>query len=185
MSEQGWKLLDRALDAEAIDEATRYIAREKHDEHHGTQPFVIFRTGPELVALPAIVFDEITEMRPIHTLPHRLSDVVLGLTNVRGELVVCVSLARLVGIDMTDQAYTPHAARRRLIIIRSEGNRIVFPADEVYGTYRFRPEDAKEVPATVAKATANYTRAMLPWRGSSVGLLDDQLIFYTVNRSLA
>ena len=36
--------------------------------------------------------------RLIHSLPHRRQGIVLGLVNVRGELLICVSLARLLGI---------------------------------------------------------------------------------------
>ena len=36
----------------------------------------------------------------------------------------------------------------------------------------------------MAKATVTYSTALLPWRGHSVGTLDDQLLFYTLKRSL-
>ena len=41
------------------------------------------------------------------------------------------------------------------------------------------------VPATAAKAAATYATALLSWRQKSVGLLDPQLLFHTINRSLA
>jgi len=57
--------------------------------------------------------------------------------------------------------------------------------DEVYGLHRFQARELQEVPATVAKATATYTRAILAWQNTSVGLLDGPLLLYTLNRSLA
>ncbi len=48
---------------------------------------------------------EVTNLRPIHSLPHRRSGVMLGLANVRGELLICVSLAMLLGV-------APAAAKR-------------------------------------------------------------------------
>src|SRR2546422_1979826 len=37
---------------------------------------------------------EVAERRVIHSLPHRRTGIVLGVVNVRGELLVCVSLGR-------------------------------------------------------------------------------------------
>ena len=76
-------------------------------------------------------------------------------------------------------------AYRRLLVIRRDDVRAVCPVDEVHGIHRFHPRELKDVPATVAKATATYSKAVLPWRGHSVGLLDDQLLFYALKRSLA
>ena len=45
--------------------------------------------------------------------------------------------------------------------------------------------DVNAVPATVAKATATCTKGMLAWRDQGVGILDDQLLFDHLNRSLA
>jgi chemotaxis-related protein WspD len=38
---------------------------------------------------------------------------------------------------------------------------------------------------TVSKASTTYVTAMLPWQGRMVGCLDEQLVLYTLNRSLA
>jgi chemotaxis-related protein WspD len=73
---------------------------------------------------------------------------------------------------------------RRLLVVSREGQRMVFPVDEMHGIHRFHTRELKEVPATVARATATYSKAMLSWQESTAGLLDDQLLFYTVNRSL-
>ena len=46
------------------------------------------------------------------------------------------------------------------------------------------PSELTEVPSTVAKATVSYSTALLRWQGHSVGTLDDELLFYTLRRSL-
>jgi len=43
----------------------------------------------------------------------------------------------------------------------------------------------KEVPATIARATATYSKALLSWHEHSVGLLDPELVFHSLKRSLA
>jgi chemotaxis-related protein WspD len=55
----------------------------------------------------------------------------------------------------------------------------------VHGIHRYNPQILQEVPATVAKAAARYTKAMLPWQGTAVGRLDEEVIFHTLDRGVA
>jgi len=180
-------LLDREVDSAYLAQAAQEIRAERHAATRDTDSVVIFRIGSEWLALPAAVFQEVCALRPVHSLPHRRSGAVLGIANVRGALLLCVSLHALLGIDKAPAAYG--AQRRliheRLLVVCRDGERLVFPVDEIHGIHRFRPEQLGEVPATVAKSTATYTRAMLPWQDKTVGVLDDQLLFYSLNKSLA
>jgi len=112
--------------------------------------------------------------------------VVLGVTNVRGELLVCVSLSHMLSLEKTTESTQgqQQPIHRRLLVLHGESSRTVFPVDEVHGIHRFHPRELQKVPATVAKATATYTTAILSWHNKSVGLLDDQLLLYTLHRSL-
>lgn len=180
------RLLDGELSADYIAAWTAHFAEEKAVDELGTDSIVIFRIGSEWLALPTRVFVEVADVRAVHSLPHRRSAVILGLTNVRGELLICVSLGTALGLETVaekpDQRRTVH---KRLLVIQSEACRLVFPVDEVCGVQRFHASELGEVPATVAGAAATYTKAILPWKGKSVGCLDEQLLFYTLNRSLA
>jgi chemotaxis-related protein WspD len=128
-------------------------------------------------------------LRPIHSLPHRRDGVVLGVTNVRGGLLVCISLAVILGSTARPEAAGAPSGRRaavpRLLVARATAGAVVFPVDEVQGMERFRTQDLKDVPATLAQAQAAYTRALVPLGDRMVGLLDEQLLFYTVERALA
>jgi chemotaxis-related protein WspD len=72
----------------------------------------------------------------------------------------------------------------RLLVLRRDAVRVVCPVDEVHGVVRFRRDTLRDLPATLAKAATRYSVKLLPWNGRSVGLLDDQLLFYTVKRSI-
>ena len=50
---------------------------------------------------------------------------------------------------------------------------------------RFDPQLLQSLPSTVSKAAARYTQGVLPWGQPSVGLLEEQLLLYTLGRSLA
>src|SRR5579872_4617099 len=80
-------------------EWTRHFGEPRPAADSKTHSFVIFRVGAEWLALPTSVVTEVADSRPIHSLPHRRNSAVLGLVNVRGELLVCVSLGRVLGVD--------------------------------------------------------------------------------------
>lgn len=178
-------LLDRDLPSAYLDEWRSHFSQERRVEEPDSEAIVVFRIGDEWLGLPTAVFSEFVDMRAIHSLPHRRNSVLLGLTNVRGELLVCVSLGKALGIEQDTKKPQRRTVYRRLVVIRDKDARIVFPADEVHGLRKFHPGELTEVPATVAKATATHTRAILPWEDRAIGCLDAQLLFYTLNRSLA
>ena len=179
-------MLDSELPAEYLEEWTAHFARAKEITRADTHSVVIFRLHAEWFALPTTIFLEVCDLRPIHTLPHRRGRTVLGLANVRGELLICVSLAELLGLEPLPETRKAklHATHERLLVVAREGTRFVFPVQEVHGIHRFNPQDAREAPATLARAAATYSRGVLTWQNKSVGWLDDQLLFYTLNHSL-
>jgi len=182
------QVLDRERPQEGLEALTRLFAAPGPGEQRASRSCFVFRLGGEWLALPTVALDEVADLRAIHSLPHRRSGVVLGLANVRGELLVCVSLGQLLGIDALAGAQTarhPRATHRRLLVVRHQGSRLAFPVDEVHGTLRFLEDELRPVPTTVARAAASYSKAMLAWREHAVGLLDDELLFHSLNRSLA
>src|SRR5262245_38052092 len=91
-------LLDRAR-VHDLEATARLFAADKQEQVRGSKSSFLFRIGSEWLAIATPVVDEVADLRSIHSLPHRRSGVVLGLANVRGELIVCVSLAQLLGIE--------------------------------------------------------------------------------------
>jgi len=181
-------LLDRPVSPDGLVEHTRHFARPKDADERGTVSVVIFRVDDEWLALPMTVVMEIVGLRQIHSLPHRRGGVVLGVTNVRGELVVCVSLAQLLGLSNdapVTGAMTTRATHKRLMVIRHEDFRAVCPADEVDGVHRVHLWELEDLPATVGKASGRHSRAIVMWRDHAVGLLDERLLFSGLRRSLS
>jgi chemotaxis-related protein WspD len=168
-------------------EWTRHFAEPKQAEDIETRSIVIFRIGSEWLALPTSVVTEVANVLPVHSLPHRQSRAVLGIASVRGELLVCVSLGQVVGVEPLTAANRVRQSTvyKRLLVIRREDVRVVCPVDEVHGIHHVHLRELKEVPTTVAKATVTFSTALLSWRERSVGILDDQLVFYSLKRSLS
>jgi chemotaxis signal transduction protein len=181
-------LLDRALDPADLREATERVARRDISHRALTQTNFVFRLGPEWLALPNEVIDEVLVPRAIHSLPHHQGGIVRGLVNVRGQLTICVRLESLLQLN----AAAAKAGRtglqrlsRRLVVLMSQGHRVAFEADEVHGANRFDPDSSREVPATVTHSMASFTRGVLPWGDYTVGQLDAELLLHAINRQLA
>jgi chemotaxis-related protein WspD len=180
------QLLDAEPPTDELVKWTSHFAEPKQVKELDTQAIVIFRAATEWLALRAPCVAEVASVLPIHKLPHRPNAVILGLANVRGELVVCASLLHLLGLPQarTGQQALP-TEKKRLLVIRHEQVRAVCPVDEVHGVHRFHPRELRDVPATVARTTTTYSRAVLPWRERSIGVLDEALLFAALKRSVA
>jgi chemotaxis-related protein WspD len=183
-STAGVRLLDRPLLPEYRHAWTEHFARKKTLPAPAKTSALLFRINAEWLALPAQAFQEVAERRFVHSLPHRRQGVVLGLVNVRGELLICVSLGHLLGLDPIPLRESRRATYDRLLVSLWGGQRFVFPTDEARGIHRFQAPELTEPPATLAKSRLSYTRGVLHWQGQAVGLLDADLLFSSLNRSL-
>jgi chemotaxis-related protein WspD len=177
-------LLDRPLLPNYRRAWTEHFARERKLAGPARHSALLFRIDSEWLALPAPAFQEVVESRPVHSLPYRRDGVVLGLVNVRGELLICVSLSHLLGLSRGPLPAGPRRTYTRLLVAQRHGDRIVFPADEVRGILRYETLEVQELPATLAKSGRSHTQGILHWQDRPVGLLDAELLFSSFNRSL-
>src|SRR6202020_2841340 len=82
------ELLDRELPEGYLQTAPPAPATPPREEGRRSGSAVIFRLGREWLALATDVFKEVGQLRAIHSVPHQRNGVVLGVANVRGELLV-------------------------------------------------------------------------------------------------
>ena len=167
-------------------EWTEHLAEETASVAVGT-PFLVFRIGDEWLALNIGVMEEVGESRPIHSLPHRREGVLLGVVNVRGELLACVSVGRLLGIERGVGKGTalPGKSSGRLLVVSHAGEHYAFPVTEVRGVQHLAlPADAP-APAPDDQVMGAAGRGRVEWRGRSVCCLDEAKLFASLNRSLA
>ena len=177
----GLGLFDREPPQGYAEKWTRLLAEEKAARAVGLLSAVVFGLGRESMAVRTACFHSVRARRPIHTVPHRTAGHVLGLVNVQGEIVPCVSLAGVVGVDGTESRET---VRGRLLVLKDVGGLWVLPVDKVVGVVRFDPKGLTPPPVTVAKSPATFTRGMFVLDGADVALLDEQLLFAALSRSL-
>jgi chemotaxis-related protein WspD len=179
-------LLDRETPEDWLRERTMRVAIREQLADRGTKSIVIFRIGVEWLGLATDVFQEVAEECTIHTLPHRRSGILGGLVSVRGELLLCVNLGALLGVDPAPETTGAGKKTPHLLVCNRKGDRLSFIVNEVFGIHRYNPAELRAAPVTLAKAaTGAWTFGMLPWNGRTVGCLDDELVFYALNKGLA
>jgi chemotaxis-related protein WspD len=178
----GRSLLDKEPDSDYLKEWTAFIAEEREDFLESSDSVIVFRLETELFAFPASIFLEIEEAKDIHKIPHKTDGIFLGLANIKGELQLCFSLKEFLGIEKSGASAESH--KNRFLVILRDDCSWVFPADEVLGIYKYETKDVQNIPATVSKAGANYTKNVFKLEGKTIGLLDDELIVYALKRRI-
>lgn len=178
------RFLDRPITTEYRREWTDHFAREKRIAIPSKTSAVIFRIGTEWLAMPTQAFSEVAERRPLHSLPHRRNGVVIGIVNVRGELLICAALDRLLRLESEATPKRSRIVFHRLLVSEWMGQRFAFPVHEVHGVHRFHQEDLRAPPTTVARSNLSCALGVFPWRKYSVGFLDPDALYASLNRNL-
>ena len=184
--EKAARLFERPAPPGYREEWARILAEPPEKPPEEVVSVIVFRVGPEWLALPCEAFRECVPRTMIHRVPHLHSEVLLGLTAVRGELYPAVSLAALLGIETSGGGpeKSRAAAHPRMAVISKDGEDYVAPVDEVLGFARLTPEQIQPAPATVEKSRAVHTRGVFELDGRRVVLLDEELVFHDLKRRL-
>lgn len=185
-TQEGRALLNREAPQEYLEEWVAVLAREREVVSRDEKSAQVFRLISEWLALPAHCWMEVIEVRPVRHIPHRSSQVLLGLVSVRGENHLCVSLSNLLGIEKSETPETTGSRKTslRFCVVRKDNISWVFPADEMYGLVSFKEKDVEAVPSTVAKSFQKFTRGLLNVNGKKIGLLDETRLFDGLSRSV-
>lgn len=178
----GSDLLNREIPPGYTDEWTELLEQKKEELNTNNISIIIFRIGREFLALRSAIFREIINPRSVHHIPHRSNNVLLGLTNVHGELQLCFSLKALTGNEDAEQT---DESEEKMLVIQSGGECWVFPVDQVLGVFRCNEGGEQNVPVTVSKASGTFTKKVIIYDQREVGLLDDELLIYTLQRRIS
>ena len=180
-SQAGQQLLEGEPPAEYIREQTALLAAELEDETAGSEALIVFRIGKEWLALDVDVLVEVAQPRIVQRVPHRSNQLLLGIVNIRGEIQLCVSLRSLLGMADADRlagsGADPSPSTCRLLVCERDGVRWACAVDEVSGVQRIGVNQLGNVPSTVAKSVKRLTNAVFRWEEKSVGRLDQERLF--------
>lgn len=178
----GRRFLDAPAPEGYREEWTKRLAVPIEEPSSDLTGVLIFRLGEEWLALPVQVLVEVTPRRPTHRVPHR-GGVIEGLVNIRGELYLCAHLDQVLGLKAHEEVLSVGRTGKspeRLLVVERDGERWVFPVDEVDQVGRFPLRELTGVPATVGRSLARMSRGVIHVQGRAIGLLDDERLFQTL-----
>lgn len=168
-------------------------ALQQDDERHSsavvevqvaTRSLLMFRLGEEWLALSTRSLVEVAPLQTVHSLPHQRSRALLGVANVRGALVACLSLVELLGLEASTPVTAAARVMPRMLIIAARGGPVVVPVDEVDGIHAIDQRLLDAASQSGPQASARYTRGVLPYKGRSLRWLDEEQLLSAVTRSL-
>ncbi len=183
----GRSLLMREIPRDYREYWTVLLAKEAATKSTDALSIVVFRLGDEWLGLPTKMIKEVSEMRPVHGIPNAKSAVVKGLVNVRGELKLWVSMGTLLSVDKGENIPSPLLRKNileRLVIFVKDSEQFVFPVSEIIGTHRIWRDNIRDVPVTAANSMYSHLAGLFELDGRHVGLLDQELLFNSLKRSL-
>jgi chemotaxis-related protein WspD len=175
----------RLLDRYALQQDDREQAPAERASEVKTRSLLMFRLGEEWLALATRSLVEVAPLQAIHSLPHQRSRALLGVANVRGALVACLSLVELLDLDGTSKLASGARVMPRMLIIAAHGGPVVVPVDEVDGIHAIDERLLEAASHSGTHAGARYTRGVLPFKGRSLRWLDEEQLLSAVTRSLA
>jgi chemotaxis-related protein WspD len=178
-----FQLLERPITEDYIKEWSNILMQKDQVSSVSKSSVVIFRLFQEWFALSVAAVKEITYSRPIHRIPHRSGKVLLGVANLNGELQSCISLNGLLEIGSSFNPYSP-ASYTRMIVLVQEKSLWIVPVDEIDGIQIWELSFLENVPVNISKSMHNYLKGIMKIDNRNIGLLDEELVFYSVKRSL-
>ena len=172
-SNAGRSLLNRESPDGYGDDWADILASEKMSKSKNLQSAVLFRLGGEWMSLPVSIINEITLLRNIYDIPHNRNKKIRGMVNIRGELIICMSLGNLLGVEKPDEDFIGNEhSINRLITIREDSGCIVFPVSEIDGIIYYEKDELTTAPDTIRNSAKNLIKGMTLVNDKNVGCID-------------
>jgi chemotaxis signal transduction protein len=115
--------------------------------------------------------------------------VKIGVLSVRGDILVHVSLAGLLGIPNDAESPASEGSHRqsapRVVVLADARGRLAISVDEVMGIHRYDPVVLRPVPATLGQAMVSYASALLAVGDRIVGVLDGTRMLASLSHALS
>ena len=146
---------------------------------------IVFRLGAEWLSLPVSMINEITMLRSIYDIPHNSNNKIRGMVNIRGELIICMSLGNLLGVEKPDEdLIEEERSINRLIMIRDNKGYIVFPVSEICGIMHYNQKTISPPPDTVKKSRLDFVTGITDFNDKSIGCIDHEKLITCIQETL-
>lgn len=182
------RLLERPVTDADLALGAEWAARPAVSSEGSTIGLLLFKLGEETAALPAKMLRRVTPWARPTPIPHRQTQLIRGLCNIRGELILCADLHQLLGIPPRKPIETPAtdaSDERRMVVIGSHDSPWVFEVDGLVGIERTASAGLGAPPITVELAIQDFTSGIASIRGAQVTVLDGDRVLSGFQAGLA
>ncbi len=181
------RLLNRPVSSADLEASSRLAAHPGDSSDGRSARFLLFRIGAEAAALPAQALRRVTPVARPSPIPHRTTGVLRGVCNIRGELVLCADLHRLLGLPARDAAPHPDLSTdlRRMVVMGPADDSWAFEVDALLGVESADPGVFRAAPATVGYSIADFTIGVTDIGGRCVTVLNGERVLAGFKASLA
>ena len=127
-------------------EWAEHLARPAASLDESGSVILIFRLGSERFALPIESVGEIAPAGIVRPLPHGGDGLIRGITNIRGQIRLCLRLERLLQVVGTPR--DAQTTQTRWLVLAHDGWIVAAGVDEVLGAESVTAADRQPLPST-------------------------------------
>lgn len=131
-----------------------------------SKQFIILRFDAEQYGIDITYIDNIVRLQPITRVPHT-QHYFLGVINLRGEIIPVMSLRKK--FDLPNKENTNST---RILIIKSEGNKIGILVDEVREVVTLSEEDTEKVGSESNNDMKAYITSVGKYNNTLISILN-------------
>ena len=169
-------LLDRPVEPTYLAWLTDTVATRVVEAAPPDRMVLVFRSGGERFAIDASAVRVVAPVGTIRRLPHRDDPALLGLVAVRGELMPCISLAALLGIEPETSSPVARPATGLLVVLAERDGITALLVDAAEGVEGIRRTEMRRPPDTIGRTVAPVTEGLHTIGEGDVTLLDRELL---------
>lgn len=181
----GRLLFKREIPEELIDEWTDQISLPKEIESGSQESLIVFRIADEWLAIKTGNFKEAVDSKFVHFVPGRSNEYLLGLTNVNGELLLCISLSAFLNLRKVAPIQNGDKKKyKSLLVIEGPEDSFVIPVDEHYGVVKADTQFYTKSAATITKSELTLTSNTFELEEKTISIIDAKRLFVIINSKL-
>ena len=165
-----------------IEENTRRYAAPQEEEPVDLESFVVFRLGEKWFAIETKFFLESFEEMYIHTIPFKSDEVLKGLVNVHGVLVVAFDIAPWV--EQSHILHTSPVNYPKFLQLGRGNIRFVLITDEVKGTIEIEAAKIENLPEAITETEGNFFKQRFEHSENLIYIIDEEKLFSKIEEKL-
>ncbi len=138
----------------------------KAEIHSNTVELASFFVGEALCGMDILKVQEINKLIEMTRVP-QAPDYVLGILNLRGEIITIVDLGKKLGLKSTELNH-----KTRNIIVNSNGEHIGLMVEQISDVIQVEWEKVEPPPANIGEVQGKYFTGVFKTEDRLIGILD-------------